>query len=253
MFQSRLQPRLRELGMDSFKAYSDYIFKSENTISELSKLIDFVSTNKTDFFRENEHFDLILNRLLPDIFSGVEKTKDRFIRCWSAGCSNGQEAFSLAMTLEEFKRRNERFVDYQILGTDVSDRMLKTAKSGIYPYSQVEMIPEEYLKKYVMKSKDQENPRIKIMKSIQLKTEFRYSNLMDKKYSINQMFQIIFIRNTLIYFNQENQFEILKKIIDRLLPGGYLFIGHSESLINLDLPIRIVSPSVYQKLSNEII
>lgn len=251
MFQSRFQSRLRELGMDSFKAYCDFIFKPENTAAELSKMIDLVSTNKTDFFREKEHFDLIYNRFLPELIDEKKKGVRQLVNCWSAGCSNGQEAFSLAITLEEYKLKTKALVDYQILGTDVSESVLNIARSGIYPFSEIGMIPQEYWKKYVLKSKDQKNPRIKIIQSIQSKIEFKYSNLVDNDYSISRMFHFIFIRNTLIYFDRENQYKILMKVIDRLLPGGYLFIGHSESLINLNLPIRIVSPSVYQKISNE--
>ncbi len=248
MFQSRLQPRLRELKMDSFESYCNYIFQLKNKDAELSAMIDLVSTNKTEFFREKDHFDLIRERVLPELLDSEKKVQDRFIRCWSAGCSNGQEAYSLAMVLEDYRQQCEAFVDFHILGTDVSSRVLKLAKEAIYPFEQSTDIPMDYLKRFVLKSKDQTNPRIKIMKSLHTKVDFKYSNLMDKDYKIKQQFHLIFIRNTLIYFDQENQFQILKRIINHLLPGGYLFIGHSESLINLDLPIQIISPSVYQKI-----
>ncbi len=247
MFQSRLQPRLKELGMESFELYCNYVFQRENINQELTPLIDLVSTNKTEFFREKQHFDLIKHKLMPEMFEKVSNVQNQFLRCWSAGCSSGQEAYSLAMTFEDYKLTSERFFDYHILGTDVSESMLDTANSGIYPFQQCELIPEYYRKRYVMKSKDEKNQRIKMMKLIRSKTEFRYSNLMDSDYGITSFFNLIFIRNTLIYFNRENQYKILKRICERLVPGGYLFIGHSESLINLDLPIRVISPSVYQK------
>ncbi|MGQ8338489.1 CheR family methyltransferase [Sunxiuqinia sp. A32] len=244
MFQSRMQSRLNELGFNSFETYASYLLKPENKMTELPAMIDLVSTNKTEFFREKEHFDLLLSTILPDLVS----EQKQFIDCWSAGSSNGQEAFSLAMILEEFKLKNKLLSNYHILGTDVSSRMLKIAKNGIYPFSSSTQIPSEYLKRYVLKSKDVSNPKIKIMKSIQSKIEFRYSNLMDDNYNIQNKFQIIFIRNTLIYFNQKNQFEVLKKVVNKLVPGGFLFIGHSESLINMDLPLKVIWPSVYQKV-----
>jgi len=242
MFQSRLQGRLRELNMDSFEKYCQHIFNPAHTISELSKMVDYISTNKTEFFREAQHFDLLLSRILPEISTGHQ-----LIRCWSAGCSTGQEAFSMAMTLEEFRRNFNGVFDYSIWGSDISNKVLKIAREGVYSFSQSAFIPPAYLKKYVLKSKDPQNPRIKIAASIRSKVIFSYGNLMDVDYKQNFPFTIIFIRNTLIYFNREHQQQIVKRILNCLENGGYLFIGHSESLIDWDLPVRLVGPSLYQK------
>jgi chemotaxis protein methyltransferase CheR len=248
MFQSRLQTRLRELELDSFEKYCQYVFNQDNTSSELNKMADYISTNKTEFFRENQHFELLLSTVLPDLCSRKSSAGDFLIRCWSAGCSTGQEAFSLAMTIEEYKRNFCETIDYSIIGSDISGKVLKTARTGIYPFSQSLQIPSAYLKRYVLKSKDAQHPRIRIAKQVRSKVTFTYGNLMNQNYRLNLKFKIIFIRNTMIYFSREDQTRILKQVMDHLETGGYLFVGHSESLINLDLPISLVAPSLYQKL-----
>lgn len=247
MFQSRLQTRLRELGMDSFEKYCQFAFNPANTSDELKKMVDYISTNKTDFFRENQHFELLSSVVLPDLSNRPLSAGNDMIRCWCAGCSTGQEVFSMAMIIEEYKRDICGTIDYSILGSDISSRVLEVARAGIYPFSQSARIPPSYLKRYVLKSRDTQNPRIRIAKPVRSKVTFAYGNLMDQDYLINLQFQIIFIRNTLIYFDRENQKRILKTVLDHLAPGGYLFVGHSESLINSDLPISLVGSSLYQK------
>lgn len=247
MLQSRLQPRLRELEMDSFEKYCRFVSDPANTVAELEKMIEYVATNKTDFFREDQHFKLLSSVVLPGLSDRESVGYNRHLRCWCAGCSTGQEAFSLAMTIEEYKQTAGGIVDYSVLASDVSSRVLETARTATYPFSQSDRIPLSYLKKYVLKSRDTRNPRIRIAKSIRSKVTFAYGNLMEQDYGINLRFQIIFIRNTLIYFDFRNQKQILKKVIDQLEPGGYLFVGHSESLIYSDLPISLIRSSLYQK------
>ena len=246
MFQSRLHSRLRELNIESYDEYCQFVLNPQNTERELSAMINFISTNKTEFFRESEHFFLLRSEILPELF-GRTMTSQGLVRCWSAGCSSGQEAFSMAMELEEFKREYKGGVDYNILGTDVSAKVLDVAKKGIYPFSQSTQIPENYLSNYVLKSKDTQKPRIKIIKTIRSKVVFNHGNLMDTEYQFDNTFELIFLRNTLIYFSRKDQMNILRNVLSHLNKGGYLFIGHSESLINFDLPIRTIAPSLYQK------
>ena len=247
MFQSRLQSRLRELKMDSFTQYSKFTLDPENKDAELETMINYISTNKTEFFREQQHFDFLQEKVLPEIIKG-ELVKNRMhLNCWSAGCSKGQEAFTLAMIIDSFREDQILKLDYSILGTDVSDKVLEVARNGIYSFDESKQIPAYFLKRYVLKSKDQEHPKIKIQNSLRAKIQFQKGNLMSEDYQIKQEFQIIFIRNTLIYFDTKIQTTILQKVLQYLVPGGYLFIGHSESLINRDLPIQIVAPSIYKK------
>ncbi len=247
MFQSRLQKRLQELKIDSFEEYRRFVFNPANTSDELSKMVDYISTNKTEFFRESQHFDILRSTVLPELCRRQSPGANPVIRCWSAGCSTGQEAFSLAMTMEEYKRNFCDSMDYTILGSDISGKVLETARAAIYPFSQSSGIPSAFLKQYVLKSKDANNLRIKIGKQVRAKVSFIYGNLMDANYRINLKFKIIFIRNTLIYFNPVDQKRVLKQVLEHLESGGYLFVGHSESLVNSDLPVTLVGPSIYQK------
>ncbi len=247
LFQSRLQSRLKELQFSSFAEYRQFVLNPENREKELLKMIDHISTNKTEFFREPRHFDLLSLQILPDLIREFDKNNTPLIHCWSAGCSSGQEAYSLAMVVSKFLSAHTGSYDYSIVGTDVSGKMLAMAERGVYPFSQSENIPESYLKEYVLKSKGDDDKRIKISKNIRSKIRFIRSNLMDDVYTFNQKFSIIFLRNTLIYFSRDDQQKILQKVLNFLEDNGYLFIGHSESLINLDLPIQIVAPSLYKK------
>lgn len=249
MFQARLQSRLRTLNMNSFEEYAEFIDKPSNTDAELDEMIEFISTNKTEFFREQSHFDFLYEEVLSFAYAGLKHNDDAVLKCWSAGCSKGQEAFTMAMVIERFRMENKVPQDFFILGTDVSGKVLNIAQQGTYPFPESKAISDFYLKNYVLRSKDPKEARIKIMKLLRSKVLFRFGNLMDEDYQIKDQFQIIFLRNTLIYFNQENQTMILRKVLRHLIPGGFLFIGHSESLINRDLPIEIIAPSVYQKIN----
>lgn len=249
MFQARLQRRLRELDIKSFDEYARRLFTTEHDSVEISILADYISTNKTDFFREKEHFQFITDHVLQEIF--CEKQTNSFfqLKLWSAGCSSGQEAYSMAVTLEEFMRlRNFRF-DYSIVATDISGRMLKTARQAVYPMSQVEEIPLEVKKRYFLKSKSLIDQKVRVVKNLRDRVKPAYLNLMDNAYVLDAQFDLIFIRNTLIYFEHQIQQQVLTKILDKLKIGGYLFIGHSESLINMNLPIRSIAPSVYVKIN----
>lgn len=247
MFQSRLQSRLRDLKMGSFEEYLEFILDPANRNAELEAMVSYVSTNKTEFFREEQHFSLLASKILPELL-GESLAKNSYLYCWSAGCSKGQEAFSLAMAIDRLSQELFTANNFYILATDVSAKVLDVARKGIYQFHESRQIPEAFLKAYVLKSKDKQEPKIKIINSLRAKVHFRYGNLMDDDYRIAERFQIIFLRNTLIYFGLDDQTAILNKVLRYLVPGGYLFIGHSESLVNRGLPLNIIAPSVYQKI-----
>lgn len=250
MFQARLQRRLHELQMKSFDEYALNFFNQKNDSNELKVIADFISTNKTDFFREKEHFQFISERFLPEYLTLKKTDADRNLSIWSAGCSSGQEAYSIAITLEEYIRNNKQLFQYSILATDISERMLKSAKLAIYPHCAVNDLLLEIKHRYFLKSKDQNDLKVRIVKELRDKVQIAYQNLMDDFYQDGPKFDIIFLRNTLIYFEKQTQYEVLKKVIAALNTGGCLFIGHSESLINLQLSIQSVAPSVYVKINN---
>jgi chemotaxis protein methyltransferase CheR len=248
MFQARLQPRLRALGLHSFDEYASKLFSDNNTLAEFDLLADYISTNKTEFFREVDHFSFLTEKVLPEwVIKNKSNTNIQF-RAWSAGCSNGQEAYSMAIQIEEYNRLNNLSIDYSIVATDISGKMLRQAKEAIYPMAQVEGIPLEIKFRYFLKGKETQAMNVRVIKEIRDRIHVGYHNLMDEAYPNDNQFDVIFIRNTLIYFDSQVQFKVLVKILNRLKKGGYLLIGHSESLINLPLPIQAVAPSIYLKI-----
>ena len=247
MFQARLQKRLRELDILSFEEYAEKLSHSYGDSSELTTLADYISTNKTEFFREKTHFSFLTSRIIPEFLNEISAYRMPQLKVWSAGCSSGQEAYSIAISLEEYMRQKASRFEYSILATDISFRMLKTAKEAIYPMSQANEISHDLRQRYFLKSKNAHDPKIRLTKEIRDKVRLAYQNLMDGSYPFNMPFDVIFLRNTLIYFDQVVQKRVLAKVMHHLKTDGYLFIGHSESLINMDLPIKPVAPSVYVK------
>jgi len=241
---SRLQKRLAKLGMKSYTEYCDYVLSNENGQKEAVHMIDRISTNKTDFFREADHFDYLGGSMLQEYLT--ETKKDR-IKLWSAGCSSGEEPYTIAMVLNEFKANNSPF-NFDIYASDISTTVLKKANKAIYPTSDLAQIPNNYKNKYLLKSKDSSKQQIRIAPNIRNKVKlFRY-NLLSDKTPFNQPLDIIFCRNTLIYFDRETQQKVVSNLIDELSEGGYLFLGHSESLINMGFSLKHVFPSVYKKV-----
>jgi chemotaxis protein methyltransferase CheR len=241
MLQSRLQKRLRALCIYSFKEYIDYVFGGNNN-DEVIHMMDVVSTNKTDFYREPAHFEYLRNNLLPIIFESK-----RNIKVWSAGCSSGPEVYTLAIELSEFAAKNPGF-DFSILGTDISTLMLKKAYSGIYPEEMVEVIPLELKRKYLLKSKDKEKKLVRINEQLRRKAKFQRLNFMDEHYPVNEQYDIIFCRNVLIYFDRETQEKVINKLCNFLKTGGIFFLGHSESITNINVPLKQIKPTVYSKI-----
>ncbi len=244
MLQSRLQKRLRLLGMNSFSDYCDMIFSSEQGKNELVHMIDAVTTNKTDFFREPAHYQYLTNTALPDL---ITRKENRNINVWSAGCSTGEEPYTLAMVLDDYLY-NEHYT-FSILATDLSSRVLETARMAIYDESKVAPVPYEMKKKYLLKSKDRTSQQVRIVPELRSKVQFKSLNFMDREFrSINTTFDLVFCRNVIIYFERDIQADIIGKQVKFLNPGGYLFLGHSETLFGLDLPLKLVAPTIYKKI-----
>ncbi|UCH14427.1 MAG: hypothetical protein JSV22_00315 [Bacteroidales bacterium] len=245
ILQCRLQKRLRELQIDSFKDYIDYVFSSDGQSKEVSHMIDVVSTNKTDFYREADHFKLLADNVLYELSSCPEFHEP--MKIWSAGCSSGEEAYTIAFTIEEFHAKNHYF-DYTIYGSDISFRIIKQAIEAIYREDKTTAIPMEIKRKYLLRSKDRNNPTVRVKPNIRNKIIFSRQNLMEEKYSIPDYLDIIFCRNVLIYFNRQTQEKVLNKLINKLKEGGYLFLGHSESITSMDLPLSRIKTTVFKKI-----
>lgn len=243
MVEGRLHKRLRTTGIRSFKEYIDLVF-SDTGKCELLEMVDAISTNKTDFFRESTHFDFLSNKLLPEISSNNQ----RHLKIWSSAASSGEEIYTIAIVLEEYlAQSNSSRIDYSILGTDISVDKLKAAVSAVYHNDRIKDIPTALRDKYFLKSKDNNKKEVRVIPSLRSKAEFRRQNLMDARYSVDSDFDIIFCRNVLIYFDKELQERVINKLCDKLKVGGYFFLGHSESIIGKSVPLKQVMPTVYKK------
>ncbi|PLX88199.1 MAG: chemotaxis protein CheR [Desulfuromonas sp.] len=247
MLEARLRKRLRELGMASFEEYSSYVFSDEGMKAELVSLIDVVTTNKTDFFRESAHFDYLIEHALPRLISRYGAGIDQPLRVWSAGCSTGEEAYTLAMVLSEVAAQHRGF-HFSILATDISTQVLAKARQGIYPIERVEPVSLALKKKYLLRGKGEQKHLVRVQPHIRSLVTFRRLNFLDDDFGPMQSMDIVFCRNVIIYFDQQTQKVLLHKLAGHLGPRRYIFMGHSETLNGLDLPLSQVSPSVYRKI-----
>lgn len=243
MLQSRLQKRLKDLNITSFKEYCDIVFSNDGA-DEIIHMIDVVSTNKTDFFREPNHFAFMQEVILPEF---VAEKNNRLLKIWSAGCSSGEEPYTIAMVVSGFFETQIGF-DFQILGTDISTRILQKAIDAIYSEDRIVGIPLEIKKKYFLKSKDATKKLIRIIPQLRGKINFQRLNLMSGSYDVKDMYDIIFCRNVLIYFDRETQEKVISKLCARLKTGGYFFLGHSESIMGMQLPLSSIKPTIFVKV-----
>ncbi len=246
LVEGRLRKRLRSLQMDSFAEYCDYLFSPEGLESECIHMIDMITTNKTDFFREPEHFNYLFKNVLPELYQRYGLGPKKRFTVWSAGCSSGEEPYTLAMVLSEFKVRYPDF-KFSILATDISTRVLKKAVRGIYGHERIEPVPMPLRKKYLLKSKDKGENLVKIAPEVRSLVMFERLNFMDAEFRIRDPISVIFCRNVLIYFDRSTQEKLLSRFCKHLIPGGYLFTGHSETLQGMTLPLSNLATTVYRK------
>lgn len=245
MLESRLYKRVRALQHAGFEQYLEHVFRDEEKNGELLHMIDAVTTNKTDFFRESDHFDYLQTRLLPQRFAEGWGEREPF-RVWSAASSTGEEPYTLAMVLQEFADGNSRF-SYRILATDISTQVLERGRKAIYTEDRVTSVPDAMKQKYLLRSKDRESRLVRIKPILRRNVLFHRLNLMSEEFGIRDRFEVIFCRNVIIYFERETQARLLRKLYHQLRPGGYLFLGHSETLAGMELPVFSVAPTIYRK------
>jgi chemotaxis protein methyltransferase CheR len=243
MLEGRLRRRLRATRHASFDDYCDFLFNEGGLDQETIYLIDVVTTNKTDFFREAKHFEYMQTVALPTLADSGLRT----IRTWSSACSTGAEPYTMAMVLAEFAEGRSD-VSYNVLATDLSTDVLQTARRGIYAEDLVAPVPRDLQKKYVMVAKQQGRREVRISPKLRSRVGFARMNLMDEKYPVGDMMHLIFCRNVLIYFDKQTQAGVLTRLCGCLAKGGYMFIGHSESITGFDLPLKQVSNTVFQRI-----
>jgi len=246
MLQSRLTRRIHQLQLSSFEDYRDYLLRSPNADEEFLHFIDVVTTNKTDFFREPQHFGYLMDQALPALDRDARSGRLGLASVWCAGCSSGEEAWSLAMTLAEYGKRRAGF-DFRILATDISTKMLARACGATYPRALVDAVPPALRKLYLLSSRDPSQNQVRVVLDLRRRVAFERLNLMDQTYGMRDQFEVVFFRNVMIYFDRPTQEAVLNKLCESLRPGGYLFVGHSESLTGLRVPVKQATLAVYRK------
>lgn len=246
LLKSRLMKRLRERSLTSFKEYYKYVTEEDTTGEELVSMLDCVSTNLTEFFREAAHFDFLSENVLPFLLENKRKRREKKIRIWCAGCSTGEEPYSISMILAECIERLCD-LDIKILATDLSTRVLKKAMQGIYAKDRLRGIPLQMLSSYFEKGTHNFKEHYQIKDFLRNMIVFRRLNLTDEAFPFKGQFDFIFCRNVMIYFDKQTQNELVSKFYKHLAPDGYFFIGHSESLAGTESRFRYVRPTIYQK------
>lgn len=244
MVDGRLRRRMRSLNIGNINDYCQFLLedRSAGSEAELVHFIDALTTNKTDFFREPAHFAFMQNRVLPDYL----REGRRAAKVWSAASSTGAEAYTIAMVLEDFFHEHGG-IDYSILATDVCTDVLHKGIEGVYPDVMLAPVPEAFRRRYVVVPTDTSRPEFRIARKLRSKVQFRHLNLMDDRYPFDRDFDMIFVRNVLIYFDRQTQDRVLAKLCDHLRPGGYLFLGHSESLGGMRLPLTMLANTIFQR------
>ena len=247
MVEGRLRRRTRALKLTSLLAYGDYLFRQNGIESERPFLINAVTTNKTDFFREPEHYEIMAQKLVPDLL-GKRADRNPLLKIWSAASSTGAEAYTAAMVLADLaaQRRDFRFA---VLGTDISTDVLDHGRSGIYPAELIAPVPPGMQSRYLMFARRaRTRPEVRIVPELRRLVQFQRLNLMDESYPFDHDVDIVFLRNVLIYFDKADQARVITRLVDHLRPGGYLLLGHSESMIGTAITMRQIAPAVFQKI-----
>ncbi|MCP3689383.1 MAG: protein-glutamate O-methyltransferase [Gammaproteobacteria bacterium] len=233
---SRLNKRLRFHNLSSFDQYADLIQDHKHN-NERQMAIDLLTTNETYFFREAGHFETLKTNVLQ------QHPKSRPFRVWSAASSSGEEAYSIAMVLDDFFGSR---VNWEIFGSDISQRIIEKAKRGLYQALRIDAIPENYLQRYCLKGTGEYEGFLLIDKGLRDRTQFAEINLTRPLPDVG-VFDVIFLRNVLIYFDNPTKEKIIRSLVSKLRPQGTLYIGHSESLKGMDLPLTLIAPTTYQK------
>ena len=247
MIDQRLRRRVVEYGLADTEAYLEKLLAGELQQEELPRVIDLITTNTTSFFREAEHFDFLTNHILPERLARADVEGRKSFKLWSAAASEGAEAYTAAMVLEEARRKGAWF-DYAILGTDISARMLERAKAAIYADEQLATVPRDLVMRYFLRASDPSMAgKARVVPELRARLRFRHLNLMDKTYSVDRDVDVIFLRNVLIYFDVADKEEVVDRLVSHIASGGYLLVGHAESMIVRHPLLRQVKPTIFKK------
>ncbi len=240
---ARLGKRLRVLDIPTYKDYCDFL-QTPKGEEELTHLIDSISTNHTFFFREFKHFEFLQQTVLPH-FAPKTQSQGSF-KVWSAASSSGEEPYSIAISLSDYFAAMSGW-KWTLDATDISTKILAKAKEGIFAEDRVKEVPQETLRKYFQKGTGKWDGCFKVKEDLISRVKFTHLNLLGPAYPFTEKFQLIFCRNVMIYFDRPTQEQLVRRLSDCLVSGGYLFVGHSESLTGIKHPLKTIKPAIYQK------
>jgi len=247
MVEARLRKRLKALNIGSYAEYCKFLFSREGIETEIVHLVDVITTNKTDFFREPKQFTFLSELALPELIDNAGIGIKRPLKVWSAGCSTGEEPYTISIVLNEFAKKIRGY-SFDIFATDISTIVLEKAVAGIYDEERIAPVEPKLINKYFLRSKDRQKKLVRVVPSLRNAVNFQRLNFMDNDFGIREKFDIIFCRNVIIYFDKQTQDKLISKLLNYLNPGGYLFLGHSESIFSMDLPLIQLAASTYRKL-----
>lgn len=246
MVEGRLRKRVRAHGLSSLADYGDYLFEEGGLAAEIDAVIDCVTTNKTDFFREPRHFDFLIASALPHLLH-MPRRRSGPLKIWSAACSNGAEAYTTAMVLHAAMQSADNRA-FAILGTDIDSEVLAEARKGIYSSEFVAPVPADMQNRYLMWCRHPGRDAVRIVPELRRLARFERMNLMDMSYPLDRDIDVIFCRNVLIYFDRATQQAVIERLVSHLRPGGYLMLGHSESALGNHVDgIGQVGSAVFQR------
>jgi chemotaxis protein methyltransferase CheR len=243
LVRARLGKRLRAGGFPSYQAYYNFV-KNDATGAELGALIDAISTNTTHLFREPRHFEFLGHTLRQQLEDRAWCAANRTLRIWSAACSAGDEPYSIAMTVDDVLGGRQ---DWKILATDISTKMIERARAGRYEVQRLGTVPAPFRQRYFAAPENGDRLYVQVSPALRSRITFSHFNLMSERFPFRHGFHYIFCRNVMIYFDRPTQQRLVAKLAAHLRPGGYLLIGHSESLNGIQHPLQYVQPTVYQK------
>jgi chemotaxis protein methyltransferase CheR len=242
---ARLGKRLRVTGLPGYRAYCD-LLQSPRGGDEIASLVDVISTNHTFFFREKKHFEFLQQVVLPGFAKDEWGRGDTCLRCWSAACSSGEEPYSLAMSLAKYGDPNPDFF-WELAASDICTDVLEKAQLGVYPEDRLTDVAPEFLKRFFQRGMGTYHGRVRVKPELRNRVRWHHINLFQESYPFDKAFHVIFCRNVMIYFDRPSQEQLVTRLARNLVPGGYLMIGHSESLSGLQSGLQTVRPAIYRK------
>lgn len=246
LLEGRLSKRVVQCGMASYSVYFDFILRDPRGRDEFLVFQDLVSTHETSFFREARHFQFLEQQVLPSLMSQEDR---KSLEVLSAPCSTGEEVYTLAMLMDHSLRAHRRSTfPYTVEGIDLSTRAITIANRGVYLADRTKTIPPDLKHRYMMYNKNREKPFCRFVPELRERVIFHQGNLLGSLNLLRPTYDVVFCRNVLIYFDQANQRSALMSLLNHIKPKGYLFLGHSESMLGLNLPVRSVAQAVFQKI-----